>query len=138
MCATLNDIHSSADRHKSVYAAVLDFSKTFDRVPHTLLMERLSMIEEIDDYLLEWIHSFLHGRSRVILNGRISSSLPVTYGVTQGFVRRPVLFLLFINDLPESIDCSVALFADDTLLYQEVTTTQDMRLFQHNITSLGE
>ena len=127
LCATLNDILSSVDRHKSVHAAVLDFSKAFDRVPHTLLMEKLSMI-----------HSFLHGRSqRVILNGRKSSSLPVTSGVPQGSVFEPVLFLLFINDVPESVDCSVALFANDTLLYQEVTTTQDMRLFQHNLTSLG-
>ena len=49
LCATLNDILNSVDRHKSAYAAVLDFSKAFDRVPHTLLMEKLSMIEEIDD-----------------------------------------------------------------------------------------
>ena len=82
MCATLNDILSSVDRHKSVHVAVLDFSKAFDKVPHTLLMEKLSMIKEIDDYLLEWIHSFLHGRLRVILNGRKFSSLPVTSGVT--------------------------------------------------------
>ena len=62
LCATLNDILSSVDKQKSVYAAVLDFSKAFDRVPHALLMKKLSIIEAIDHYLLEWIHSFFQGR----------------------------------------------------------------------------
>ena len=50
LCATLNDILSSVDKQKSVHAAVLDFSKAFDRVPRTLLMKKLSMIEAIDHY----------------------------------------------------------------------------------------
>ena len=89
-------------------------------------------------YLLGWIHDFLYNRSQcVILDGHKSDSLPVTSVIPQGSVLGPILFLLFINDLPESIDCSVSLFADDTLLYQEVANNNDLETFQENLNSLG-
>ena len=137
LCATLNDILTSVDQQKSVHAAVLDFAKAFDRVPHALLMEKLSKTD-IDDYIISWIHNFLLHRSQcVVLDGKESNFLPVTSGVPQGSVLGPVLFLLFINDLPECVTCSVSLFADDTLLYQEISTTGDIDSFQQNLDALG-
>ena len=64
---------------------------------------------------LGWIESFLVGRSQtVVLDGESSDELPVLSGVPQGSVLGPILFLLYINDLPENVQSQVRLFADDT------------------------
>ena len=100
-------------------------------------MQKLAAIEDMDGYLVDWIHNFLLDRSQqVVLNGTSSGSKPVTSGVPQGSVLGPTLFLVYINDLPEAVDCSVSLFADDTLLYQAVNNTTDELRFQSNIDSL--
>jgi len=97
-------------------------------------MEKLTAIPEVDKYLLDWIHYFLCNRSQsVILNSTKYSSLSVTSGVPQGSVLGPVLFLVYINDLPSQVDCSVGLFADDTLMYQVVNNAEDERRFQANL-----
>ena len=138
LCATMHDILSTIDNEVSVHAAVLDFTKAFDRVPHALLIQKLSKIADIDEYLVRWVHNFLTNRTqRVVLDGCRSDPLPVTSGVPQGSVLGPVLFLIYINDLPDCVDCSVGLFADDTLLYQAITNQSDVMKFQQNLNSLS-
>ena len=58
--------------------------------------------------------------SKVVLDGQVSDPVPVLFGVPQGSVLGPVLFLVLINDLPENIRSSVCLFADDCVLYRNI------------------
>lgn len=134
LCSTMHDIYTAVDNSNTVHAVVMDFTKAFDRVPHALLMSKLSKVPDIDDYLLRWIHDFLTNRiQQVVLDAKSSESLPVSSGVPQGSVLGPTLFLLYINDLPDVIDCNISLFADDTLLFQIVNNLDDENRMQNNI-----
>ena len=126
----------TVDQKNTVHALVLDFRKAFDVVPHHLLIQQL--IEAgIDNHLIAWIKHFLTGRKqRVVLNGTGSSEVDVTSGVPQGSVVGPKLFLLYINDLPSCVKSQVSLFADDTLMFNCVSTADELIAFQKDIESL--
>ena len=93
---------------------ILDISKAFDKVWHEGLLFKLKPIG-IGGPLLNWFQTYLVGRlQRVIIKGQESTWLPITAGVPQGSILGPLLFLFFINDLPQGIESNVDLFADDT------------------------
>ena len=95
---------------------VMDFSKAFDKVSHQKLVWKLNRYG-ICDKTNAWINSFLSGRTqRVIVEGDSSSTATVSSGVPQGSVLGPCLFLFYINDMPDNIDSTVRLFADDTIV----------------------
>ena len=73
----------------------------------------------------------------MVLQGYASDSLPVSSGVPPGSVLGPVLFFIFIYDLPNCPDCSCAWFADDTLVYQEIDSLNDCRRLQQNLDLLS-
>ena len=95
----------------------LDYSKAFDSVPNFRLIGKLSSYG-IGGKLLLWFKSFLQGCSqRVVLNGSESQWSDITSGVPQGSVLGPLLFVSYINDIAEFIQCQLGVFADDTKIY---------------------
>ena len=114
----------------------MDFSKAFDKVNHLKLLYKLSCFV-VKGNTLNWIQSFLIGRTQtVVLDGESSEEVKVTSGVSQGSVLGPLLFLLYLNDLPEIIQSQVMLSADDTAVYLTVTNMQDSQVLQSNLESL--
>ena len=88
-----------------------------DKVPHRRLLYKLGYYG-IRGSTHKWISSWLSERSqKVVLDGQASDPVPVLSGVPQGSVLGPVLFLIFINDLPDNIRSSVRLFADDYMCF---------------------
>ena len=115
---------------------LLDFSKAFDKVNHLKLLYKLACFG-IKGNTLKWIQSFLIGRTQtVVLDGESSDEVPVTSGVPHGSVLGPLLFLLYINDLPENIQSQIRLFADDTAVYVTVSGLQDSHVLQSDLDSL--
>jgi hypothetical protein len=99
-------------------AIYLDFANAFDTVPHNRLKLKLRNAG-IRGNVLRWIVSFLNNRrQKVVLPGGSSSWMNVTSGVPQGSILGPILFLLYVNDLPDCVNSTAKLFADDTKLYQ--------------------
>ena len=119
-----HDIHKSFDANPSqeVRALFLDISKAFDRVWHKGLLYKIKNFG-IEGKLFNLIESFLSDRyQRVTINGQTSNWLPIKAGVPQGSILGPLLFLSFINDLPEGLISKVKLFADDTAIFSTVNT----------------
>ena len=110
---------------KSVHAAVLDFSKAFDNVPHVRLLSKL-LHYGICGPLLNCFVSYPTNRTQsVVCDGKCSKPVPVTSGVPQGTVLGPLLFLLYVNDMPDNLRFSLRLFADDALPYGVISMVKD-------------
>ncbi|XP_022809498.1 uncharacterized protein LOC111346476, partial [Stylophora pistillata] len=108
---------SALDKNKTSDVVFLDFEKAFDSVPHKHLISKLGRYG-INGQILEWLGDFLQDRfQRVVLEGESSDWSMVYSGVPQGSIVGPMLFLLYVNDIPENLSCSSEMFADDTLLF---------------------
>ena len=116
----------------------LDYRKAFDTVPHKRLIMKLSNYG-IPCKLLIWLSGFLQGRMmRVQVNGSYSSWVHVLSGVPQGSVLGPLLFLLYVNDLPDWIKSSIKMFADDTKLWSTISDVDDKQKLQDDLRKLNE
>ena len=121
LLVTLDDWTERLVQGLPVDAIYLDFKKAFDTVPH----ERLLLKAEsygIQGDVLQWLRAFLIGRKqKVSVNGQVSGWSPVSSGIPQGSVLGPVMFVIYINDLPSSVKHAlVRIFADDTKMYKGI------------------
>ena len=134
----VEDLGRQLVQGNQVDLVLLDFSKAFDKVNDLKLLFKLSQ-HGVKGNTLNWIKGFLLGRTQaVVLEGERSSEVPVTSGVPQGSVLGPLLFLLYINDLPQNVQSQVRLFADDTAVYLTVTSPEDVNTLQADLDTLQE
>ena len=115
-----------------------DFAKAFDTVPHRRLISKLKSYG-VSGNILTWIESFLSGRSQIVkVNGEESISAAVLSGIPQGSVLGPLLFVIYINDLPEVVSSDAFLFADDTKILRQVISREDSLILQADIDALSD
>ena len=116
---------------------LLDFSKAFDKVNHSKLIWKLHNYG-IRSNVLNWIVAFLGDRAqKVVVGGEESDTVPVTSGVPQGSVLGPILFLVYINDLPDKVTSQVRLFADDTAMYLTMEGANNSSVLQQDLDRLS-
>ena len=134
----INHISSVLDDGVQVDAVYLDISKAFDKVNHSILLQKLRMAG-FGGSLLQWFQSYLTNRHQcVTVQGCTSTTLPVTSGVPQDSILGPVLFSLYVNDLPDAIKSShVAMFVDDTKLFKiNIKSVPDSEMLQSDLRHL--
>ena len=114
----------------------MDFQKCFDTVPHNRLIHKLKAYGITEEILL-WITDFLIGRKqRVSIQNTMSNWLTVLSGIPQGSVLGPLLFVIFVNELPEIAKSTVYLFADDTKIFCSINNYDDPKILQDDLNIL--
>jgi hypothetical protein len=132
----VDDLARSMCDGQQIDLAILDFSKAFDVVPHQRLLVKLHQYG-IRGNIHQWIGSFLNSRTqRVVVDGDKSDEAPVTSGVPQGSVLGPILFLCYINDMPNVLRSDCRLFADDSIVYRSIATLEDCDILQDDLKAL--
>ena len=116
----------------------MDYQKAFDTVPNNRLLSKLESYN-LGEEMISWIRHFLSGRKQqVSINGANSNWQEVTSGIPQGSVIGPILFVIYINDLPDLVKSSVYLFADDTKIFKIIDDQNDRDTLQEDLEKLTE
>ncbi|KAL8603552.1 hypothetical protein ACOMHN_052781 [Nucella lapillus] len=134
----VDDLTTNMEDGKQTDALIMDFSKAFDKVCHSLLLHKIYSLG-ITGNIHTWIKGFLSDRQQsVVVEGATSSPVPVESGVPQGSVLGPSLFVLYINDMPTGLSSTARLFADDTLCHKTISSITDQQALQNDLNCLAE
>lgn len=135
---TLECWTDALDNGNRVDCVYLDFRKAFDSVPFQRLLLKLRGYG-INGKVLKWIESFLTGRKmRVGVRGSFSQWASVSSGVPQGSVLGPLLFLIYVNEIPDLFSCSSKIFADDTKVWSVIRDEKDCVNLQNDLNKISE
>ena len=138
MLVFLNNVYDTIKNNSQTDVVYLDFRKAFDSVAHNELLFKLWSFG-ITGNLWSWIKAYLTQRLQCAsINNSVSSPLPVVSGVPQGSILGPLLFLIFVNDLPASVSSShLFLFADDTKCAHPISSVSDCLSLQSDLDQLS-
>ena len=118
--------HINSRENRYVLMVLIDLKKAFDTIQHNLLLEKLKHYG-IKGWALKWFEEYLSDREQYTeINGEKSGNRRMVCGVPQGSVLGPILFLIFINDLPNAMKILTVLFADDTAMVKEGTDMEEL------------
>ena len=117
---------------------IIDFSKTFDLVPHDRLVTKIAATR-VDLKVVVLVKEYLLARSQKIrVDGQLSDEVRVNSGVAQGSVLGPLMFLAYVNDIWRNIDSNIRLFADDCIMYRKIIDSSDIDKLQSDLNRFGE
>ncbi|KAK3090353.1 hypothetical protein FSP39_011129 [Pinctada imbricata] len=134
----LDEWTEAIDNGQGIDCIYMDYKKAFDTVPHQRLLKKLEAYQ-LGPSIIEWIMHYLQDRKQqVSVNGQNSTWHRVTSGIPQGSVVGPLLFVIFINDLPDIVESTVYLFADDTKIFKVIEEGRDKRILQKDLESLTD
>ena len=145
-CVTLlhklcDDINASYKKSEITLVVMADYSKAFDTVDHSTLLEKLKFLK-FGNSFINLMNDYLTGRHQFVqIDDKQSTIQPVKFGVPQGSILGPILFNIYVHDLPEKIKSSTVQFADDTTLYRSCKVAQIescSKQLQNDIDKVGE
>ena len=132
----MNDWTSSIENGTFKDCIYLAYQKAFDTVPHNRLISKLYAYN-LDARIIKWIKYYLSERKQFVeINGKKSEWQNVTSGIPQGSVLGSLLFLIYINDLPDGLMSNIYMYADDIKLYREIKSPEDHQILQNDLTKL--
>ena len=129
----LDDLTKAYDENKQTDVIYIDIRKAFDTVPHRRLLLKLQAYG-FGGEILAWIKDFLTDRrQKVMVNGENSDWQEITSGIPQGSVLGPVLFIIYINDMPDKLKSICKIFADDSKIYKSIGEVADQDEIQDDL-----